>query len=87
MGRTLAAMTMPVELPDEVARRVLAVARARGVRPEQVVIDAVQAEVGSGSAGGTDNPFSSVQYELRQMRYDLNLWITHPLGGATYLPS
>ncbi len=22
-----------------------------------------------------------------EVRYDLNLWIGHPLGGATYLPS
>lgn len=72
-GRTLAAMTMPIELPDEVARGVLAVARARGVRPEQVVIEAVQAEVGSSDAGGPDNPFSSVQDELRQIAFDGSL--------------
>lgn len=72
-GRTLAAMTMPIELPDEVARRVLAVAKARGVRPEQVVIDAVQAEVGRGDVGVPDNPFSSVKDELRQIAFDGSL--------------
>jgi hypothetical protein len=83
-GRTLAAMTMPIELPDEVARRVLAMARARGVRPEQVVIEAVQAEVGSGDADVPDNPFSSVQDDLRQIAFDGSLraeidsWVDDP---------
>jgi hypothetical protein len=63
-------MTMPIELPEDVARRVPALARARGVRPEQVVVEAVQAEVGSGDVGGPDNPFSSVQDELRQIAFD-----------------
>lgn len=77
-------MTTPIELPDEVARRVLAVARARGVRPEQVVIEAVQAEVGSSDARGPDNPFSSVQDDLRQIAFDGSLraeidsWVDDP---------
>jgi predicted DNA-binding protein len=63
-------MTMPVELPDEMARRVKAVAEARGVRPEQVVMEAVQAEIGSDEVGAPDNTFSSVRDELRQMAFD-----------------
>jgi predicted DNA-binding protein len=63
-------MTMPVELPDEMARRVKAVAEARGVRPEQVVMEAVQAEIGSDDLGAPDNMFSSVRDELRQMAFD-----------------
>jgi hypothetical protein len=63
-------MTMPIELPDEVARRVLAVPTARGIRPEQVVIEAVQAEVGSANQASTTTPFSSVQDELRQIAFD-----------------
>ena len=61
---------MPVELPDEMARRVKAVADARGVRPEQVVMEAVQAEIGSDDLGAPDNVFSSVRDELRQMAFD-----------------
>ncbi|HEV2071181.1 MAG TPA: hypothetical protein VGR26_15435 [Acidimicrobiales bacterium] len=63
-------MTMPVELPDEMARRVKAVAAARGVRPEQVVMEAVQAEIGSDDLGAPDDMFSSVRDELRQMAFD-----------------
>ena len=61
---------MPVELPDEMARRVKAVADARGVRPEQVVMEAVQAEIGSDDVGAPDDTFSSVRDELRQMAFD-----------------
>ena len=63
-------MTMPVELPDEMARRVKAVADARGVRPEQVIMEAVQAEIGSDDVGAPDNTFASVRDELRQMAFD-----------------
>ncbi|HEV2068528.1 MAG TPA: hypothetical protein VGR26_01900 [Acidimicrobiales bacterium] len=63
-------MTMPVELPDEMARRVKAVADARGVRPEQVVMEAVQAEIGSDDVAPPDDTFSSVRDELRQMVFD-----------------
>jgi hypothetical protein len=63
-------MTMPVELPDEMARRVKAVADARGVRPEQVVMEAVQAEIASDDVGAPDDTFSSVRDELRQMAFD-----------------
>ena len=59
-------MTMPIELPDEVARGVLAVARARGVRPKQVVIEAVQAEVGSGD---TERPRRSPATPVRHARH------------------
>ena len=61
---------MPVELPDEMARRVKAVADARGVRPEQVVMEAVQAEIGSDDVGAPNDTFSSVRDELRQMAFD-----------------
>jgi hypothetical protein len=61
---------MPVELPDEMARRVEAAAAARGVRPEQIVFEAVQAEVGSDDDGVADDPFASVRDELRQMTFD-----------------
>ena len=61
---------MPVELPEEMARRVKAVADARGVRPEQVVMEAVQAEIGSDDVGAPDDTFSSVRDELRQMALD-----------------
>ena len=61
---------MPVELPDEMARRVKALADARGVRPEQVVMEAVQAEIGSDDIGAPDDTFSSVRDELRQMAFD-----------------
>ncbi len=63
-------MTMPVELPDDMARRVKAVADARGVRPEQLVMEAVQAEIGSDDVGAPDDTFSSVRDELRQMAFD-----------------
>ena len=61
---------MPVELSDEMARRVKAVADARGVRPEQVVMEAVQAKIGSDDVGAPDDTFSSVRDELRQMAFD-----------------
>ena len=61
---------MPVELPDEMARRVKAVADARGVRPEQVVMEAVQAEIGSDDLGAPDDMFSSVRDELRHTAFD-----------------
>ncbi len=63
-------MTMPVKLPDEMARRVKAVADARFVHPEQVVLEAVQAEVGSEDDGATDDTFSSARDELREMAFD-----------------
>lgn len=71
--RRLALMTMPVQLPDDVARRVKAVAAARGVRPEQVVIEAVQAELGSGTTDTPDNPLAPVRDELRQIAFDGSL--------------
>lgn len=41
-----------------------------GVRPEQVVLDAVQAEVGSEDDGANDDTFSSVLDERRAMVFD-----------------
>ncbi len=63
-------MAMPVELPDEMARRLKAVADSRGVRPEQVVMDALRAEVGSDDDGAPDDMFSSVREELREIAFD-----------------
>jgi hypothetical protein len=78
------AMTMPVELPDEVARRVKAAAAARGVRPEQLVIEAVEAKLGSTDAAPAGNPFELVRDELRRMafdgslRSDIDTWVDDP---------
>jgi hypothetical protein len=38
--------------------------------PEQVVIEAVQAELGSGTTDATDNPLAPVREELRQIAFD-----------------
>ncbi len=75
---------MPVELPDEVARRVRAAAAARGVRPEQLVIEAVEAELGPGDRESVDNPFVSANEEIRRMafdgslRSDIDSWVDDP---------
>lgn len=66
-------MTMPVELPDEVARRVRAAAAARGVRPEELVIEAVEAEYGPGHSERVDNPLASAREEIRRMAFDGSL--------------
>jgi len=66
-------MTMPVELPDDVARRVRAAAAARGVRPEQLVIEAVEAELGPGRPMSASNPLAPAHEELRQMAFDGSL--------------
>lgn len=64
---------MPVDIPDEVARRVRAVADQRGVRPEQVVIEAVETELGSSDGGTEGSPFSSAHDDLRRMAFDGSL--------------
>ncbi len=66
-------MTMPVELPDDVARRVRAEAAVRGVRPEQLVIEAVEAELGPGRPTSAANPFASAHELLRRMAFDGSL--------------
>ena len=64
---------MPVELPDDVARRVRAEAAARGVRPEQLVIEAVEAELGPPREASAGSPFASAHDELRRMVFDGSL--------------
>lgn len=66
-------MTMPVDLPDEVARRVRAAASSRGVRPEQIVVEAIEAQLGHGAGSDEENPFASIRDELRGMAFDGSL--------------
>ena len=56
-------MTLTLQLPDELARRIEALAAARGQSPEQVALDAIEAQVaprrrlsfsGIGASGGGD---------------------------------
>lgn len=64
---------MPLDLPDDIARRVQRVATARGVSAEQVVIEAVQAQLGSPGEKVGDDPFHSIAPELREMAFDGSL--------------
>lgn len=64
---------MPVELPDEISRRVAAAASAREVRPEQVVIEAVDAELQRSSPSQPDGPSTPAREELRRMVFDGSL--------------
>lgn len=64
---------MPVDLPDDIARRLRAAASARGVRPEQVVIEAVEAQLRAAAAPQAENPFATVTTELRRMAFDGSL--------------
>src|SRR5262249_52980360 len=45
MGPTLEVVSMTVNLPDEVARRLAAEAARRGVSPEQVAVEAIDAQL------------------------------------------
>ena len=64
---------MPVELPDEIARRVREVAAERGLPPEQVVIEAVEAELDAVAPSAGHNPLSSAREELLQIAFDGSL--------------
>lgn len=64
---------MPVDLPDDIARRLKALASARGVRPEQVVIEAVEAQLRATEQGHRENPFAAITAELRRMAFDGSL--------------
>ena len=64
---------MPLELPDDTARRLRAAASARGVRPEQVVIEAVEARLLAEEKSHTENPFVTIADELRRMAFDGSL--------------
>ena len=73
VGVCLVPMALPFELPDDVARRLTAAAAARGVSPEDVLTEAVEAHVGPGGVHGGRNPFASVGEELRAMVFDGSL--------------
>lgn len=64
---------MPVDLPAELERRVQAAASARGVAPEQVVIEAVEAQLGAGEQDRDENVFATLRDELRRMAFDGSL--------------
>lgn len=64
---------MPVELPDDIASRLTAAATARGVRPEQMVIEAVEAQLRAAERGEGDNPFAAITTELQRMAFDGSL--------------
>ncbi|MGQ0804570.1 MAG: hypothetical protein ACT4PI_12005 [Actinomycetota bacterium] len=66
-------MAMPVDLPAELERRVQAAAVARGVAPEQVVIEAIEAQFGATEHAREENLFGSLSSELRRMAFDGSL--------------
>lgn len=45
LGPTLGVVSMPLELPDEVARRLAAEAARRGLSPEEVAVEAIEAQL------------------------------------------
>ena len=63
---------MPLDLPDDVARRVQQAASARGVSPEQVVIEAVEAQLAI-QASAAENPLESISADIRRMAFDGSL--------------
>lgn len=66
-------MAMPLDLPDEIAQRVQHAAIARGISAEQVVIEAVEAQLGLADESGAQNPLSALADELRRMAFDGSL--------------
>lgn len=64
---------MPVDLPDDIARRILAAASAKGISPEQVVLEAVEARLAADERMPSENPLAAVAAELRQMAFDGSL--------------
>ncbi len=66
-------MVLPVELPDDIASRLTAAATARGVRPEQMVIEAVEAQLQATERDQTENPFAAITKELQRMAFDGSL--------------
>lgn len=64
---------MPVDLPDDIARRLVVAASARGVPPEQVVIEAIEARLLADEAVRSENPMAAIGAELRQMAFDGSL--------------
>lgn len=66
-------MALPFDLPDDLARRIQQAASARGVTAEQVVIEAVEAQLGSVDPAGRGNPLSSLADDLRRMAFDGSL--------------
>lgn len=69
----LATMAMPLDLPDDLERRLRAAASERGVRPEQVIIEAVEAELREAGTSHGENPFAAITHELRRMAFDGSL--------------
>lgn len=63
---------MPLDLPHNLVRRIELAASARGVTAEQVVIEAVEAQLGS-EANGTGHALSSLADELRRIAFDGSL--------------
>lgn len=66
-------MSLPDFLPSSVARRVRELSRQRGVPPEQVVISAVEAAVGTDRESQPDNPLAAAQRDLLQLALDGSL--------------
>jgi hypothetical protein len=77
-------VTLPVDLPDELAQRVQRAADAKGVSPEEVVIEAVRVQFGADDTAVTKDPFASIADELRQiasdgtLRHDIDAAIDDP---------
>lgn len=65
-------MTLPLDLPDDIARRVQQAASARGVSPERVVIEAVEAQLDA-EERLAENPLESISSELQRMAFDGSL--------------
>lgn len=72
-GPMLWDVAMPVDLPDDIAQRLRAAASARGVPPEQVVIEAVEARLLADEKMPSENPLATIAAELRQMAFDGSL--------------
>lgn len=65
-------MALPLDLPADIARRVQQAASARGVSPEQVVIEAVEAQLAA-EEPVAENPLESISTDLQRMAFDGSL--------------
>ncbi|MDP9403775.1 MAG: hypothetical protein M3P85_10715 [Actinomycetota bacterium] len=65
-------MALPLDLPADIARRVQQAASARGVSPEQVVLEAVEAQLAA-EEPVTENPLESISTDLQRMAFDGSL--------------
>lgn len=68
---SLALVSLHVDLPDDIARRVDAAAAQRGVLPEQFVVDAVERQLDDGAPTG--GAWESVRDEIRSLVFDGSL--------------